>query len=381
MDERVGNYHHQDDLYVLHEGASLVDKLEALHRIVRGHFEFVERVAVAVYDAETDIVKTFLGSDNSGVSPIVRYEKRLSDSDSLSRIAESRRPRVANDLDVFEVPSPAGAALRQHGYGASYTMPMYWHGRLAGFVFFNARHKQAFTPRVLTYLNMIGHLLALTVVGELAQIKSLSASVRTATDFVRSRDFETGAHLERMAHYSRLIALEIAPRHDLDDSFIEQVFLFAPLHDIGKIAIADSILLKPGKLTSEEFETMKLHTVRGGEIIDAMLANFGLRDTSSATMLKNIALHHHEAINGSGYPHGMAEEAIPIEARITAVADVFDALTSQRPYKQAWSNEAALAELRQQSGGRLDRECVEALARCPDEIRAIQQRFAEDPLA
>lgn len=378
MDMPSGTIPPADDLYILHGPGSLADKLESVHRIVCRYLAFVDRIAVALYDADTDLVKTFLGSDADGPATVVGYQRRLADSPSLTAIALERRPRVIDDLETVDSEGAAHRALTARGYRASYTMPMYGRGELAGFIFFNSARAQAFTPSARGYLDMVGHLLALTVVGELVQIRTLSASVRTATEFVRSRDFETGAHLERMAHYSRLIAQTVAPRHGLGDEFVERIFLFSPLHDIGKIAVADAVLLKPGKLSPDELASMKTHTIKGGEIIDTMLAHFGMASMPDATLLRNIALYHHEALDGSGYPHGVANGGIPLEARITAVADIFDALTSARPYKHAWSNEEAFAELIGLSGRRLDPECVDALVLQPERVEEIQARFAEN---
>ncbi len=181
------------------------------------------------------------------------------------------------------------------------------------------------------------------------------------------RDPETGAHILRMAHYSQLIA------RGLGLSVADQELLLqaAPLHDIGKVGIADSILLKPGRLTPEEFETMKLHAVYGYEI---------LQGSASAVLQAGaaIALGHHEKFDGSGYPAGLKGEAIPIFSRVVAVADVFDALTSARPYKVAWTPEAATTYLQQQSGVHFDPACVLTFFHHWDEVRHIRARFVDD---
>jgi HD-GYP domain-containing protein (c-di-GMP phosphodiesterase class II) len=191
------------------------------------------------------------------------------------------------------------------------------------------------------------------------------------------RDQETGAHLARMARYARMIALKLAGRHGLSDESIEYLFQFAPLHDVGKISVPDTILLKPGKLTPQEFKTMQGHVVLGLDLIDLMAEDFDMRSMSYFSMLRNIIAYHHEALDGSGYPHGLRGEEIPLEARITAVADVFDALTSERPYKRAWTNQDAFDLLLDMSGTKFDPDCVAAMLECEDEIRDIQDWFAE----
>jgi HD-GYP domain-containing protein (c-di-GMP phosphodiesterase class II) len=193
-----------------------------------------------------------------------------------------------------------------------------------------------------------------------------------------SRDPETASHLERMSRYTRLIAKELADKYHFDDPFIEHIYLFAPLHDLGKIKVPDRILLKPDKLTSEEFSVMKNHPSDGRELIDLLLENYGLNGVGYVEMLRNIANYHHEFVDGSGYPDGLKGEAIPIEARIVTVADVFDALTSERPYKKAWSNDEAYTKLQEMSGKQFDPECVQALLANKEEIEEIQRSFMEN---
>ncbi|KZY32526.1 hypothetical protein A3729_19695 [Oleiphilus sp. HI0043] len=197
-------------------------------------------------------------------------------------------------------------------------------------------------------------------------------------NFTHHRDPETAMHIDRMSRFSRLIADELAHKYGFDDQFVEHIFLFSPLHDIGKISIPDSVLLKPGKLDDQEFEIMKSHAEKGKELIDTLLENFSLDSLNYIDILKNIAHHHHEAYDGSGYPDGLVAQDIPIEARIVAVADVFDALTSERPYKKAWSNDDAFAKIDAMAGTKLDRECVDALIKNRELVEEIQRQFKEN---
>jgi putative two-component system response regulator len=180
------------------------------------------------------------------------------------------------------------------------------------------------------------------------------------------RDPETGAHIQRMAHYSHLIAVRLGLSAE-DQTLILQA---APMHDVGKIGIPDYILLKPGRLTPEEFEVMKSHTRLGFELLHGS-ASVVLQAAAS------IAIAHHEKYDGSGYPNGLAGEAIPLFGRIVAVADVFDALTSERPYKKAWPVERAATYLRDGAGGHFDPSCVDALLARWDEVLGIHQQYQD----
>ena len=217
------------------------------------------------------------------------------------------------------------------------------------------------------------------IVSELQLSRTLTAAVTTTAQLTNLRDAETGSHLDRMSRLARLIARALASRYDLDDTYIEHLFTFAPLHDIGKIGIPDSVLLKPGRLDAEELEVMRTHSRKGREVIDDMLKNFGLEGLEYGDVLRNIAEHHHEAVDGSGYPGSLRGETIPLEARIVAVADVFDALTSRRPYKEPWTNEQAFEFLNAMAGEKFDAQCVRALMDNRLEVERIQRQFREDP--
>ena len=181
------------------------------------------------------------------------------------------------------------------------------------------------------------------------------------------RDPETGAHILRMAHFSQIIARGMG----LSESDQYLLLEAAPMHDIGKVGIADKILLKPGRLEPEEFEIMKRHATIGYELLQG----------SSSRVLQagaEIARGHHEKFDGSGYPQGLKGEDIPIFSRIVAVADVFDALTSERPYKKAWDVEAAVDFLKAGSGSHFDPECVTAFLNAWDDVQEVRARYSED---
>ena len=347
-------------------------QLEALHRSLLREIAGIDRVAAALYDPKTDALKTFVHSTD-GESPLIHYDALLADVPSLGEVARERRPRVVDDLSVFAGSDHEHSRLLLDlGYRSSYTIPFYDNGVLAGFLFFDSRSPARFTTSVVEKLRVYGQLIALILLHGLTSLRTLGAAVRVASRVTHERDPETGAHLDRMSRYARLVARRLSLGGGLTDEFVEYLFLFAPLHDIGKVAIPDRVLLKKGRLDDEEFDLMKTHVLKGTGIVDDILGELGLETFPNALVLRNVVLRHHEAVDGSGYPDGLAGDEIPIEARIVAVADVFDALTSVRPYKEAWSAAAAFGYLHERAGRQFDRECVRALeaeAVAADEIR------------
>ena len=181
------------------------------------------------------------------------------------------------------------------------------------------------------------------------------------------KDNETGNHVIRMAWYSKFLAQKISD----DEAWVELLFNAAPMHDIGKIGIPDNVLLKPGKLNEDEWQIMMTHAEVGGEILSG----------SNSTLLQlavEVAIYHHEKWNGKGYPKGLSKENIPLSARIVAIADVFDALTSERPYKKAWSVEKAIALIKDESGQHFDPTLVPLFIECLPEILEIKASYAEN---
>jgi len=180
------------------------------------------------------------------------------------------------------------------------------------------------------------------------------------------KDNETGLHVIRMSHYSRILAEKISS----DISWCNLILSASPMHDIGKIGIPDAVLLKPGKLDQDEWLIMQKHPEYGANIL-------GEQNSQLLKMAREIAISHHERWDGTGYPNGLKEESIPLSGRIVAVADVFDALTSHRPYKQAWSFERATQHILDGSGSHFDPFVCEAFKHCLPKFEEIYLRYAE----
>ncbi|GAA0358238.1 two-component system response regulator [Bowmanella denitrificans] len=181
------------------------------------------------------------------------------------------------------------------------------------------------------------------------------------------KDNETGMHVIRMSWFSRFLAEQIGQ----PDAWCELLFNAAPMHDIGKIGIPDNVLLKPGALDAEQWQMMQQHVQFGVDIL-------GDHPSPLLQMAREVALFHHEKWDGSGYPHGVSGTDIPLSARIVAIADVFDALTSKRPYKNAWTEEQAVTLLKEQSGKHFDSQLVQEFVGCLPQIRDVQARYTDD---
>lgn len=361
-------------------GAHPVEKtLEIIHEELRETLPKVSRMAFALYDPGTDRLKTFVHSTPGG-NPLPHHEAVLAQVPSLACLARERRGRVIDDLTAIPASDTAhDRIVRGAGYRSSYTQPIFDGERLFGFLFFDAAEPGYFTPAAIRHLQVFIQLVTLALLVAISPVKTLVSAVELASGLSRFRDQETGAHMSRMSLYARLIAKRLAAEKSLSDEFVEFVFMFAPLHDVGKIAIPDAILLKRGRLNEDEFTIMRNHVVIGAQIIDRMVTVFGIGAHPHIPLLRNIVLHHHEAFDGSGYAAGLAGEAIPLEARIVTVADIYDALTSERPYKEAWDSKRAFRFLAEQAGVKLDPDCVHALARDQAEVEAIAAKYRAMP--
>ncbi|MCR5273382.1 MAG: HD domain-containing protein [Lachnospiraceae bacterium] len=201
--------------------------------------------------------------------------------------------------------------------------------------------------------------------------------IMVLADLVENRDASTGDHIKKTSKYTEIVMhkmIEMGYYTDkLTEDFVQSVVKAAPLHDIGKIRVSDAILNKPGKLTDDEFEIMKMHTVYGAEVIDQCISSMASKEYLNEA--KNIAAYHHEKWNGKGYPEGLSGEDIPLSARIMAVADVFDALVSKRVYKDAFSFEDAMDIIRKDSGTHFDPKVAEAFIAAADEVREAADYF------
>ena len=224
--------------------------------------------------------------------------------------------------------------------------------------------------RVATHISLYDQNLALsTKVKQRTEALELSRLeiIRKLGRAAEYKDNETGMHVVRMSYYSKILAQQL----DVSDKWVELLFQAAPMHDIGKIGIPDNILGKPGKLDADEWAIMQTHVTIGGDII-------GDNESELLQLAQEIALYHHEKWDGSGYPHKLSGTDIPLSARIVAIADVFDALTSERPYKTAWPLEKAIGLIQEEAGKHFDPTLVPIFIEKLDEMLSIKESFTDD---
>jgi len=282
----------------------------------------------------------------------------------LQMAAQNNRPVDINQLNT-KVDSLLLDKLRQSQLYSVLAIPLECLSHDVVILLLAARKNDAYDQQHLEFLENISAQLSHSLDKTIGMEGLVISTVEGLAKLAESRDPETGDHLTRMSRYSATIAEQLG--HDspysqqITPAYIRDVFRFSPMHDIGKVGIEDSILLKPGKLTNEERLEMEKHPVIGARVLQRCEQQMNALGHSVFKVGIEIAGSHHEKYNGTGYPDNISGEAIPLSARIVAVADVFDALTSKRPYKDAWSIEKALKVMRDDAGKHFDPVVISAL--------------------
>ncbi len=288
------------------------------------------------------------------------------------------RSPISSDPSIEGLSAALTEAATGQGLASVLVVPIQETQHEAAALVFASREADALPEPTRALLRIVAH----PVRGQLDRALSTEALVVAAVEglakLAESRDPETGDHLVRISAYSAMIGAELGsdPTYAgaIDARFVDDLRRFAPMHDIGKVGVADRILRKPGRLTDEETAEMARHPSIGADVLRRCEAQMLARGRSVFRVGIEIAESHHERWDGTGYPNGQAGEAIPLAARIVAVADVFDALTSKRPYKEAWSVDRALETIDASSGQRFDPAVVAALHRRLPEILAFYER-------
>ncbi len=360
----------------INSGATFEETLDYIFASMHGYIPY-DRIGVALLDVDGCTLRAERAKAKHPILLSAGYSADIHQS-SLAAVIESGVPRILNDLPAYLRQHPNSQSTRlivEEGMRSSVTLPLLIGSRCIGVLFFSSAQPHAYSTGHIDFLRMLaGHIAESIDKGVLIGELVLSA-VTGFAKLAELRDEDTGEHLYRMAHYARIIAEELSKHPDfaetVNESFIRGIFNFSPLHDIGKVGIPDGILLKPGPLTSEEFAEMRRHAVIGGDILAQAEEELRKKNRTFFTMAIEIARHHHEKYDGSGYPNGLSGDAIPLSARIVTVADVFDALTSSRPYKRAFSLAESRRIIEEGRGKHFDPRVVDAFFRRWDDVVRI----------
>lgn len=360
---------------------------EVLEYIFKSFSQFIpyNHIGVAIAKDNGSILEASYGISDGTVRGITEnllnkgYEVKGS---SLEKILKSGEARVINDLQSYaeiNPPKEYTEIILNAGVRSSITLPLNINNRHIGLIFFSSTEKNIYREEHIRFLSVLANSISICFDKNIFFDDLLYSSILALAKLAEARDEDTGEHLERMKKYARLISelLYEESKYSLEISadYIHNIERFSPMHDIGKVGIKDGILLKPGKLTAEEFQEMKTHACFGASVLKAAERNISKSGRSLFKMGIEIAEGHHEKWDGSGYPFGKAGQDIPLSARIVAVADVFDALTSRRPYKEPFSFEASFDMIAEGSGKHFDPEIVKVFINNKAKIYQLYRSF------
>ncbi len=301
----------------------------------------------------------------------------LSDTASMhvQAFTEEYLVHVDNLADQFGI-KPLSAEL-----SSNLVMPIIANSGPVGVFDFGSRQAGTFTPSEVSMCSMLVDQMSyslenIRLVNELS--RSRDAVIRGMALLAEIRDTHIGGHLNRICAYSKYLSDQLIGRSgygEVTPNFIDTIARAAALHDVGKVGIPDAILLKPGKLTVPEFEVMKSHTSMGAELLEGLMEDYG--EYAMITMGAEMAIAHHEWWDGTGYPNQTAGRDIPLSARILTICDVYDALTSRRVYKEAWSTEETIKTIREKAGIQFDPELVKIFLARPADLLSIQAKYLD----
>lgn len=342
-------------------------------------------IGIALVDEEHKNLRASYGVSDGTITGLpdrmLGLTWQVSDT-SLGMLLESGKARIINDLEAYvqgKHPKLYNRILLESGIKASITLPLKVSGIPVGMIFFSSSRKNVYQEEHVRFLKTLANSMAISLNQNLFISDVLYSGIFALAKLAEARDEDTGNHLERMKLYSRMIASLLYENELYKDvvtlEFIDEIERFSPLHDIGKVGIRDEILLKPGKLTPEEYEEMKKHTQFGGEVLRAAENNMLKKGKSLFRLGIEIAEGHHEKWDGSGYPKGIKGEDIPISARIVAVADVFDAVSSRRPYKEPFPFDTCVQIIEEGRGKHFDPVIVDVFMNNIEEIRDLYESF------
>lgn len=357
--------------YILDE---LVDRLLL---IVKDQMN-TNRIGVAFVDYDKGLVIAEHGAFDYGRALLGPGFSVKLENTRLGKLVESKESLITSSInkDLEENPSSSSLKLlKREGINSNMIIPLTANDVVFGFLFFSSRNENNYRDKDLELGTKIGQEISGILNTSYLTKKMFITMVNSFADLVEKKDTETGNHIIRMTEYSRTIAEKLLDyekdSYRVNESFVNDIVYYSSAHDIGKVGIPDSILKKPGKLTDEERTIMETHTTIGAEVLIKVREDLKIFNREFFNVAIDIAMSHHERWDGSGYPNRLKGEEIPLAARIIAIADVFDALTSKRVYKPGFSFEDSLEIINQGSGSHFDPNLVRIFNDSIEEIRRI----------
>ena len=359
-------------------GEYILDELiDRLLLIVRDEMK-TNRVGVAFVDYDQGLVIAEHGAFDYGRALLgPGFSVKLKNT-RLGKLVESKESLITTSInkDLEENPSSSSLKLlKREGINSNMIIPLIANDVVFGFLFFSSVNENNYSDKDLELGTKIGQEISGILNTSYLTKKMFITMVNSFADLVEKKDTETGNHIIRMTEYSRTIAEKLLDYENdsyrVNESFVNDIVYYSSAHDIGKVGIPDSILKKPGKLTDEERTIMETHTTIGAEVLIKVREDLKIFNREFFNVAIDIAMSHHERWDGSGYPNRLKGEDIPLSARIIAIADVFDALTSKRVYKPGFSFEDSLEIINQGSGSHFDPILVNIFNDSIEEIRRI----------
>lgn len=344
----------------------LEDVMDQLFIVLENNFR-IDRISVAFLNHSDQKIVMGLSRANYEVKHIdVGYEIDYNQT-RISNLIDTKEVMVNNDLlRTFEkTNSESNRLILEEGIQSNIIIPLIIDESVFGFLFFSSREKNHFSEEMINIAKHIAFELAGIMNKSYLTMQIFSEITYGFADLVEKKDYETGEHIIRMVEYSTFIA-QLLENHSLESyrlgkQCIRDIKNNAAVHDIGKVGIPDKILKKAGRLTPKERKEMEEHTVIGGDIFSNLRQGLRVFEKDFYIVAENISRYHHERWDGTGYPEGLMQEQIPLEARIVAIADVFDALSSERTYKEAYPFEKSFNILLESSGTHLDPVLIDQL--------------------
>lgn len=387
LDEINLGFNKLDKLINLIENMNQNVSFEGILNYIYSTFsEFIpyNHIGIALLKDEGKVLEASYGISDAHLEELpkklVGIRAKVSET-SLENIVKYCTPRIINDLEAYTTNKDTdyNKILLQAGIKSSITLPLKVYDKPIGIIFFSNTKKSIYNENHIEFLVTLSNSIAISLNKNIFIDEMLYSTLLALTKMAEARDEETAEHLDRMTAYSVKIT-EFLLRDNLycdqlTVPFLKGIERFSPMHDIGKVGVKDGILLKPGKLTSEEFDEMKKHVTYGADVLRTAESNIAKQKYSMFKMGIEIVEGHHEWWDGSGYPYNKKGYEIPLSARIVAVADVFDALTSKRPYKKPYEFEESINQIIEGSGSHFDPRIVDSLSRHRDELYELYLSF------